>query len=134
MPLGRTDSTADSSSKCANLGPSVPDSSLLYRSRGNKASSLVPCTDLSGHHATYRRIVQTRGLPDLRLGVGMPEMQCRDQPVSGALNARPEILQRLRKTRPAEVALCLRDRLETALEGMANPGVGAVEALGVDPV
>jgi len=55
-----------------------------------KDSGLVACTDLSGHDSTYRRVVQPCGLPDLRMGAGVPELQCGYQPVSGALIARPE--------------------------------------------
>jgi hypothetical protein len=49
--------------------------------------------DLSGHDPTHGRVVLTCALPDLRLGVDVPEMQCGYQLVSGALIAGGEVIQ-----------------------------------------
>jgi hypothetical protein len=50
--------------------------------------------DLSGHDPARGRVVLTCGLPDLRLEVDVPEMQCGYQLVSGALIAEGEVRQR----------------------------------------
>lgn len=52
--------------------------------------------DLSGHDPTHCRVVQLCGLPDLHLDVGVSEMQCRDQPVSGSLTAGDKVTQTAR--------------------------------------
>jgi hypothetical protein len=50
-------------------------------------SGLISRKDLSGYDPTHGRVLLTCDLPDLRLGLDLPDIQCGYQLVSGALMA-----------------------------------------------